>query len=458
MNFIESVEKGLIKCGISLEKCTSKLGAAVSGGADSVAMLFALAELCKKVNLSLTVISVNHFIRPDEETCGDFNFVRDLCNRLNSQTYDVEFFPYELEKGSVEALAEKNACGIEAAARELRYKAFYNFIEKENLSALCLAHNQNDNLETLLMRFLQGSAVDSSAGIPCVNGKIIRPLIDISRSEIEAFLVEKNESWRTDASNFDQNYLRNKIRGTLIPFLDENFGDWKKSLLLGGMKAFDDGEAIADLVEEAEKFIQVQKKQSSGEEILKIKRESFDSLKRAVKIRLLLKAMNRLGVKERIPYQFLREVVECSALHFSKVFADIEISSENNVLFIKKIYKIRTDLNFFAIIEEEGEFNFPFGKIFICKNGSDKDFSLFVNENCIPKKIKLPLCIRSFRLDDEIKKADGSFRKIKDIFADWHVPEKMRNMIPVIQELYSKDQENICILGSLSGFKDWIVL
>lgn len=460
VKFENCVSAGLLKCGFSLEACKGvRLGAAVSGGADSVALLFSLAELCKNAGAELCVISVNHFIRPDEETCGDFEFVRNLCERLYSQGFCVSFFPYELEKGSVKNLANIKNCGIEAAARELRYKAFESFITEQKLNALCLAHNQNDNFETLLMRFLQGASASSSGGIPRTNGKIIRPLLDISREQIEEYLNAKNENWRTDNTNFDENYLRNKIRRKLIPFLEQNFNGWKKALLSGAEKASDDAEVILGAVEEAESLLQI----SDG---IKIDRSVFDSLKKGVRIRVLLNAMNTLGLDERIPYQFLRDVTDCRAERFCKDFRNIQICAEKDALFIKKTNKNSTDLNFFAIIEEEGDFEFPFGTVQVRAKESefndsgdsfaDAEVSVAVDGKIVLKKIMLPFCVRSFRMDDSVQCADGGARKIKDVYSDWHVPEKSKALIPVIEELCKAEQNRKFIIGSVLGFKNWL--
>lgn len=486
VKFENCVSAGLLKCGFSLEACKGvRLGAAVSGGADSVALLFSLAELCKNAGAELCVISVNHFIRPDEETCGDFEFVRNLCERLYSQGFCVSFFPYELEKGSVKNLANIKNCGIEAAARELRYKAFESFITEQKLNALCLAHNQNDNFETLLMRFLQGTSASSSGGIPRTNGKIIRPLLDISREQIEEYLNAKNENWRTDNTNFDENYLRNKIRRKLIPFLEQNFNGWKKALLSGAEKASDDAEVILGAVEEAESLLQMSlenngsvceansihsenREQNFGKikDGIKIDRSVFDSLKKSVRIRVLLNAMNTLGLDERIPYQFLRDVTDCRAERFCKDFRNIQICAEKDELFIKKTNKNSTDLNFFAIIEEEGDFEFPFGTVQVRAKESEfndsadsfagAEVSVAVDGKIVLKKIMLPFCVRSFRMDDSVQCADGGARKIKDVYSDWHVPEKSKALIPVIEELCKAEQNRKFIIGSVLGFKNWL--
>ena len=129
-----------------------------------------------------------------------------------NQGYDVELTVHELQKGLVAALAEKKSIGIEAAARELRYEAFDKFIEQNKLKCLCLAHNKNDQIETVLMRFLQGSGTGGLKGILEKREIYVRPLLDIERFEIEEYLRLNNISFRTDSTNFNSVYLRNRIR------------------------------------------------------------------------------------------------------------------------------------------------------------------------------------------------------------------------------------------------------
>ena len=135
LEFEEQVLKGLQSCAINLKFLSSQkscLGVAVSGGADSVSLLVSLCVLCKPFSIPIKVITVNHYIRAEKETCGDVEYVRQLCQSLKNQGYDVELTVCELEKGQVASLADSKGIGIEAAARELRYNAFDNFIKTQN--------------------------------------------------------------------------------------------------------------------------------------------------------------------------------------------------------------------------------------------------------------------------------------------------------------------------------------
>ena len=250
--FENQVLSGLKKCGVNLASISAAggaVGAAVSGGADSVSLLVSLCELCKPFSVPLKVITVNHFIRSNEETCGDVEFVSKLCSSLKEQGYDVTLKIHEIQKGTIAELSQTKNLGTEAAARELRYAAFEDFIRQEKLEVLCLAHNKNDQLETLLMRFIQGAGCDSLGGIPCRRNKYVRPLLWTERSAIESYLKEKGITWRTDSTNSDTTYLRNRIRNELVPVLNERFAGWDRGVLLGAQKAEDDSKVIKPLTE-----------------------------------------------------------------------------------------------------------------------------------------------------------------------------------------------------------------
>lgn len=438
--FEKKVTLGLEKCGVHLSSVSEDFcfGAAVSGGADSVSLLVSLSHICKKNNIPLKVITVNHFIRPDEETCGDVEYVKNLCSSLN-----ICCRVSELEKGSVLKLAEKKGTGVEDAARQLRYEAFEKFIDEEKISVLCLAHNRNDQLETAVMRFLQGTGVDAGKGISACRGKYIRPLLEIPRNEIENYLYKQNLNWRTDSTNEDTLYLRNKIRKELMPFLNEKFPGWDKAVLTGTEKAFEDGEIIQKELDEYK--IEV----LAGGEIARIDARDFYKAPAGIQKRLILKAANLLGFNQRIPYVFIKDVCETAEKLYGKTekwggviekhFSVLQICMKNNEVLLKKHSEIQNEIIFSAIIEESGIYEGLFGSLFI------------------PENINFPVLLRSWQLNDEILTADGKYKKVSDIFSDWHVPEAMRQYIPVVQELNSPEQNIVCVLGSHLGYKNWIV-
>jgi len=448
-DFEKKVIKGLERCGISLEACSSgfRLGAAVSGGADSVSLLVSLSNIFASFNaarvsekecfLELYVISVNHNIRPENECRGDVDFVKSLSEKLGN---NIHFTSVELERGLVEIYARERDCGIEEAARFLRYDAFRKFSEKNKLDALCLAHNKNDQLETLLMRFLQGGGTDSLSGIPYVRqlddcGTVIaRPLLGIERDEIEFYLKSKKIEWRTDKSNLDDAYLRNNIRLNLIPLLNEKFDGWKDALLFGREKALMDKNIILKQTEEVPVKI--------VNDAAVIKLSDFTRQMDGVKYRLLLKACNSIGFSKRIPFVFLKSVLAELKCGGVKTFDNIEFSIKNDELFVKKFEKLPTDFSFFDIIEEDCKIELPCGVLDIKKSVYGFEY---------------PFILRSAVSGDKIRTSDGKQKKVSDIFSDWHVQKNIRWQILLAQKTDAENQDVFCIFGAAFGYKDWIV-
>jgi tRNA(Ile)-lysidine synthase len=206
--------------------------AAVSGGADSVAMLAALVAVREKnAVFDLRCIHVEHGIRPEAESRGDAEFVTRLCMELHIQCKIVSIKP-----GRIAAVAKERGIGIEAAARLFRHRAWFREAKRlENLPKkpqvrILVAHTADDALETTLMRIFRGAGPSGLAPMPVSRGRIIRPLITLSRSDISAYLTEKKILWREDASNSDIRFLRNHIRHRLIPRLDESFPNWRTTV------------------------------------------------------------------------------------------------------------------------------------------------------------------------------------------------------------------------------------
>ena len=479
MKRIESFEKkvltGLKRCGVDIEELESRqlpLGIAVSGGADSISLLVSLARICNK-KIPLKVITINHNIRSDEESRGDTEFVKTLCEKLALEGGAVSCKIVEIERNLITNWATTEKTSVEDSARSFRYKAFEKFIDEEGLYALCLAHTQNDQLETVLMRFLQGNDSDYLAAIPYVRGKYIRPLLDITRDEIEDYLNELDLGWRTDKTNFDSKYLRNKIRNKLVPFLDEYFEGWQSAVLSGVEKSEMNREIISGLTDKVELFFKA--------DTVYYKRVDFDSVPAAVKYKLLLKGLNALGVSQRIPYAFLREVLACfegaekagntssGGKILTKRFSDVEILIKKDIVLFEKVKKSNTDLVFFDIIEESGEYDFPFGKVEVFRkentlgqtesDGVNKEelYQLRINGLVMEHSFSLPVCIQNAQPGDCIQSSDGSMRKLSDIYSDWHVPTELRPKIPLLLELKQKEFVPTCIFGKISGFKDWIV-
>lgn len=181
----------------------------LSGGADSVCLLLSLCELRERLGISVEALHVNHCLRGSESD-RDEEFCRILCARLG--------VPFTAERCDVSGYAAERSLSTELAARELRYEIFRRNTQGKLLAT---AHNSDDNLETVLLNLARGTALKGLAGIPPVRGNIVRPLLAVTRAEIEAFLAERGQDFVTDSTNLTDDYTRNKIRHRIIPLLRE---------------------------------------------------------------------------------------------------------------------------------------------------------------------------------------------------------------------------------------------
>src|SRR5579885_1855165 len=186
-----------------------RVGVAVSGGADSVFLLHALHELAPRWNLRLSVVHIDHCLR-GEESRGDAAFVRDLAGELA-----LPFHPGECD---VARLCRETGDNLEQVARAARRRFFLGFLEDGRLDRVALGHTRSDQAETVLFRFLRGAGTAGLAGIrPVTPEGLVRPLLDVERSEVEGWLRERGIPWREDSSNADLAFARNRIRRQLLP-------------------------------------------------------------------------------------------------------------------------------------------------------------------------------------------------------------------------------------------------
>ena len=205
--------------------------ASVSGGADSVAMLVALAALKEQgQSFELRCIHVEHGIRARAESRGDAEFVRSLCSKLQVPCRVVSVKP-----GKVAETARKRGIGIEAAARLYRQRAWRReaeALEEAKLGPVrvLVAHTADDMLETVLMRILRGAGASGLAAMPASRGRILRPLLALGRQDVLRYLAEKEVPWREDSTNVDIRYLRNRVRHRLVPELARSFPKWRVAL------------------------------------------------------------------------------------------------------------------------------------------------------------------------------------------------------------------------------------
>lgn len=189
--------------------------AAVSGGPDSVCLLHILYSLSNKLDIKLHAIHINHGLR-GEESDGDEEYTRRLCEKLGINMHVFNF--------DVNELANKWHMSLEVAGREVRYREFEKLADSLGAARIAVAHNMNDQAETILMNMIRGTGLQGLCGMEFKRDRIIRPLLNITRVEIERYCLGNDLNPRIDSTNLEDEFSRNKIRLDIIPSINKSFG------------------------------------------------------------------------------------------------------------------------------------------------------------------------------------------------------------------------------------------
>ena len=269
----------------------------VSGGPDSVCLFDVLFELSNEWDLSLHVVHINHQIRGNEAEM-DQAYVQRLCKERS--------IPCTVDRYDVLELAKAQGLTTEEMGRALRYQSFSRVREdllgmhKGQVDSpgvkIAVAQNRDDQAETVLMRILRGTGTDGLAAMEYVReGVVIRPLLDVSRIEIEAYCKSKGLSPRTDQSNLEPVYLRNRIRLGLLPHLEKQYNkEIRKALNRLAKISNEDKEFLYQSVLEAKKETQLQADRAS------IPRTYYRTLHPAIRKRLVLTLLKDLGLTQDV--------------------------------------------------------------------------------------------------------------------------------------------------------------
>ncbi len=245
-----------------LISANDRIVVAVSGGLDSVALLFCLHQLAPRYGLKLLAAHFNHCLR-GREADQDESFVVELAAAM--------VIPCESDRGDVRGFARKNRVSLEMAARELRYQFLEQVRQKNQFNKIATGHQADDQAETLLLHLLRGTGWCGLAGIPVRRQSIIRPLLFAHRHELEKLVNVAGLSYRTDHTNETMDFRRNRIRLQLLPLLQTEFNPQIKLTLNQLSTVFREGEQYLS-TQAAEAFTQCLRSQSPEKIILEIER------------------------------------------------------------------------------------------------------------------------------------------------------------------------------------------
>ena len=239
--------------------------AGVSGGADSVCLLFLLLEWQKESPLEIAVVHVDHGIRKEAEE--DARYVEKLCGEYG--------IPYFLTRADVRARARREKCSEEEAGRRTRYEAFEQAAEEWKATKIAVAHNSNDRSETQLFHLFRGSGIRGLASILPVRDRIIRPLLCLERGEIEEYLNRRGIPYCRDATNEEDDYTRNRIRHHILPYAEQH-------IATGCVEHMNQ---TAELLAETEEYLE-QQTQKAAEQCIRAMNGPDDEKERATTDRI----------------------------------------------------------------------------------------------------------------------------------------------------------------------------
>ena len=192
-----------------------KVIVAVSGGPDSTCLLYILNKFKDEFGITLVGAHINHCLRADESD-KDEEYAKETCKSLN-----IDFYSKTVD---IHKIAKERNLSCEMAGREVRYEFFQELTSRLNANKVALAHNANDQAETILMRMMRGTGIEGMVGIKPVRDKIyVRPILHLSRKEIEKYNLANDINPRIDKSNLENIYARNKVRLEMIPYIEKNF-------------------------------------------------------------------------------------------------------------------------------------------------------------------------------------------------------------------------------------------
>lgn len=402
----------------------------VSAGVDSMVLLHILNNLCQDFSLSLIIAHLHHGLRP-EESEREAILVQRESARLG--------LPFEFRQVHVKEFQKSGRFSLQDAARKVRFQFFHDLLKKYAGGKIALGHHADDQVETVLLRLLRGSGLKGLKGmLPIREGRVIRPLLEVWKEEIEAYAQECSIPYLTDSSNLNADYLRNQIRLKLIPLIEQDYQSGFRRAILRTSTLL---RAENDFIErEAEKAY----RNIAHEEEIGFKFSAYRSLHPAIQWRVLQKALEKADVESHTDESGWSDVsLIARRLHQLPASLLLELS---HGLCLEKRYDTvlfkRGRPNPILPLEVElhvpGRTNIKEIEREVVVEEKEWDGSEPVHESRSVafldyERIELPLTMRNFRPGDRFQPMGvKGTQKLKEFFIDRKVPKFERPSIPLL--------------------------
>ncbi len=378
---------------------------ALSGGADSMALLYALLNLRDELKITVSAAHFNHRIR-GAEAQRDEDFVREVCKNLG-----VTLF---LEAADVPDFAQRNKMSLELAARTLRYE----FLERVSPDLIATAHTASDNLETVLLNLTRGTGLKGLCGIPPVRGRFIRPICLCTRGEIEEYCQKNNIAFVTDSTNLCDDYTRNKLRHGAVPVLKEINGSVENTVSRMSAALTEDCDFIEGV---AQKEYKVRHFDGS------IKLDGFEKLHPAVAKRVIMR--------------YYEDIIgdSADAFHIDGIYSvcvnsgrislpkDMSATASDGILKIHKQGENYNHIPIFSVKTRE-----TVNDLF---ENSKKINNLLLKNSLDCDKIIGQLVVRTRQAGDSIRlKNKNCTKTLKKLYTEYRIPACLRDTNPVIAD------------------------
>jgi tRNA(Ile)-lysidine synthase len=401
----------------------------VSGGADSVCLLVVLYELSKIMALKLTAVHIHHGIR-GEDALSDYLYVERLC-----KNFGIEFIGFHFD---VVRMAKDEKLTVEEAGRKVRYETFEKVLKEKNADKIAVAHNRNDNAETILLNLFRGSGITGLTGIKPCRGNIIRPLLFADRKEIEDYLNSRNIEYRTDVTNNDTRYIRNKIRMDILPAVRSGVNSQAVGHIIDLSAQLNEVENYLD-AQTDKKYHFIVKDTESGKEL---NYKELGILDGVIKKRIIRKALEEISGKlkditkvhiEDILELFDKEVGKQISLPYgivAKRTYDSVLLCHNKIDRENESYSINIDKAGTYILPDGGSISFSINNISLEEIAEDLYTKYFDYD-----KIEYVLSLRT-RLEGDYLTIDSfnHIKKLKSYFIDNKIPKEDRANILLLAD------------------------
>ncbi|MBN2735973.1 MAG: tRNA lysidine(34) synthetase TilS [Spirochaetales bacterium] len=418
---------------------------ALSGGADSMALAMILYELKPRWGFELFAAHLNHGIRPHDQCLGDWNLIQNQCSSVFTCIY------YEsLESGYLRQRSRDQKKSLEEVARTCRFDFFYRCLDKCKARFLLLAHHRDDQEETMVMRFFQGSSPSGLKGISPKRGVILRPLLGVRKKDLIDFLDSLSIKYSFDSTNDDQSILRNHLRHHLVPEIKKVFPGMSRAL---SRITFFMSE-MADFIEhEAGQRIIWQKISGGYQTSLEIwNRQPF--LIKLQSLWALSSSMIRRSDQVKLPFDFFNPLKKIYPNSISRTLLKgygVELKIEGDQLVFRPELVLNIKNGYFIKVYPGMELDvkgtvfkiYPNDSIISVKSSETKSFC------CLDLEAHNQVILRSRKIGDKIELKNGR-KSLKKLYNEWKIPETERWLIPILEN--SKGIS--AVLGKSFGYDD----